>query len=359
MNNNLKFLTLLMMVTVVGCGGERTIKPFKLEIQQGNVVTSEMLLKLRPGMTKSQVQFILGTPLLVDSFHTDRWDYFYQLRKQGEIVSQRRVILDFDGDALARVRGDVVPQGTNIDALVQQAQSAPKPAMPITETDENVGLVTTPIEAPLIESEQSVTSSEAILTESATVAPVTEATKVESTAEVMPTMEAAEAAVNPELSSLAETERVEAIADSVVQAEQEVIEMPVASVPTVESTPLQASTNLDAPIDTPVEKRYETAMQEVDMAAEAERAVPVLVESTNIVRPKLKMDRVMVPAPPEVRSRYRVTPTQSAIPTPPVMGDEANSEKAKMQQRAQKQQDSLRNEDEPGFFERTLKMIGF
>ena len=74
-------------------------------------MTSEMLLKLRPGMSKSQVQFIMGTPLLVDSFHTNRWDYFYQLSKQGKIVNQRRVILDFDGDVLAKVRGDVVPEG--------------------------------------------------------------------------------------------------------------------------------------------------------------------------------------------------------------------------------------------------------
>lgn len=98
---------------IAGCGSSvPAIKPFKMDIQQGNVVTSKMLLQLRPGMTKSQVRFVMGTPLVIDSFHTDRWDYFYQLRQAGKVVEQRRVILDFEKDLLARVRGDVVPQGT-------------------------------------------------------------------------------------------------------------------------------------------------------------------------------------------------------------------------------------------------------
>ena len=59
-------------------------------------------------MTKSQVRFIMGTPLIVDSFHGNRWDYFYQLRQQGKVVEKRRVILDFDKDLLTTVRGDVV-----------------------------------------------------------------------------------------------------------------------------------------------------------------------------------------------------------------------------------------------------------
>lgn len=97
---------------LVGCGAKLpSIKPYKMEIQQGNVVTSKMLLQLRPGMTKSQVRFIMGTPLIVDSFHDNRWDYFYQLRQGGKVTEKRRVILDFDKDALVSVRGDVVAAG--------------------------------------------------------------------------------------------------------------------------------------------------------------------------------------------------------------------------------------------------------
>ncbi len=116
MHKLLKLFIALLFVTsalLTGCGAKvPVIKPFKMDIQQGNVVTSKMLLQLKPGMTKSQVKFIMGTPLIVDSFHTNRWDYFYQMRQAGKIKEQRRVILEFDKDLLTRVRGDVVPEGT-------------------------------------------------------------------------------------------------------------------------------------------------------------------------------------------------------------------------------------------------------
>ena len=106
-------ISLFSLASLNGCGSSVPIlKPYKLDIQQGNVVTSKMLLQLKPGMTKSQVRYIMGTPLIVDSFHKDRWDYFYQMRQGGKVMEQRRVILDFEKDTLARVRGDVVPQGT-------------------------------------------------------------------------------------------------------------------------------------------------------------------------------------------------------------------------------------------------------
>jgi outer membrane protein assembly factor BamE len=113
MRNFYIVVLLALLASLAGCGASRpALKPFKMDIQQGNVVTSKMLLQLRPGMTKSQVRFIMGTPLVVDSFHKNRWDYFYQLRQSGKVVEQRRVILDFDKDLLAKVRGDVVPEGT-------------------------------------------------------------------------------------------------------------------------------------------------------------------------------------------------------------------------------------------------------
>jgi outer membrane protein assembly factor BamE len=59
-------------------------------------------------MTKSQVRFIMGTPLIQDSFHGNRWDYVYQMRESGKIIEQRRVILDFENELLKTVRGDVI-----------------------------------------------------------------------------------------------------------------------------------------------------------------------------------------------------------------------------------------------------------
>lgn len=103
-----------------------SIKPYKMDIQQGNVVTSKMMMQLRPGMTKSQVRFIMGTPLIADSFHANRWDYIYRMQKDGKLIEQRHVILDFEDEQLKRVRGDVIPAGTGEAAA--PAESAAKPA---------------------------------------------------------------------------------------------------------------------------------------------------------------------------------------------------------------------------------------
>lgn len=131
-----KFLTPICLIVscfFVGCGSKLpAMKSYKMEIQQGNVVTSKMLLQLRPGMTKSQVRFIMGTPLIVDSFHGNRWDYFYQLRQQGKVVEKRRVILDFDKDLLTTVRGDVVAATdksaeTPVDTSARSVATTKKP----------------------------------------------------------------------------------------------------------------------------------------------------------------------------------------------------------------------------------------
>jgi len=334
MHNILKFLTLMMMVTVVGCAGERTIKPFKLEIQQGNVVTSEMLLKLRPGMTKSQVQFILGTPLLIDSFHTNRWDYFYQLRKQGEIVSQRRVILDFDGDALVRVRGDVVPEGTDIDALTKQPQLVSKPADVAASLDEtNPDLITTSIEAPVIESTGETVVSDTV--DSDTVASDT----VESTV-VMPQEEVAaiRAQTNETTTSTARA--------------------------TQSDVNIEAPTDVETAVGMPLEKITVPKMKEIEATVVTEMAPASIVEvsseaSSEVITPKLIMDRIMVPVTSDMKSRYRVGADQSATSEPSTMGDVADSATEKTKQGIDRQKDSPTNKEAPGLFERILKKIGF
>ena len=81
----------------------------KIDIQQGNVVTQDMVAKLKPGMSRSQVRFALGTPLIADPFHPDRWDYVYVMHKKGKLVAQRRIVAVFQDDKLVRIEGDVVP----------------------------------------------------------------------------------------------------------------------------------------------------------------------------------------------------------------------------------------------------------
>lgn len=97
------------------------VTPYKIDVQQGNYVTQDMVAKLKPGMTRAQVRFALGTPLVIDPFRDDRWDYIYVYRKRGEVVEQRHMSVIFKGDQLVRIDGDVVP-------APKPAAAAPKPA---------------------------------------------------------------------------------------------------------------------------------------------------------------------------------------------------------------------------------------
>src|SRR4249920_632278 len=85
------------------------ITPYRMVIQQGNFISQEMVAQLKPGMTREQVRFILGTPLVTDIFHADRWDYvFYRLASDGK-REQRNLSVVFEKDKLARVIGDLMP----------------------------------------------------------------------------------------------------------------------------------------------------------------------------------------------------------------------------------------------------------
>lgn len=102
----------LLLALLAGCGSWSNpidrLQPYKLDIPQGNVLTQDMIDKLKPGMTQSQVRFILGTPLIVDPFHNDRWDYVYRLEKSGRLTESRRITVIFDQDRLKALQGDVV-----------------------------------------------------------------------------------------------------------------------------------------------------------------------------------------------------------------------------------------------------------
>ena len=82
---------------------------YRMTVQQGNILTEENVDRLEPGMTKSQVRYLLGTPMLEHMFHANRWDYTYTLRKGHEDMKKTRVTLFFEDDALIRVEGDLRP----------------------------------------------------------------------------------------------------------------------------------------------------------------------------------------------------------------------------------------------------------
>ena len=107
---------LALAATVAGCGFVPRIPgvtPYRMEIQQGNFVTQEMVAQLKPGMTKEQVRFILGTPMVNDIFHPERWDYVFWRETSKGGREQRKLTVLFDKGQLARLDGDVVPSGGN------------------------------------------------------------------------------------------------------------------------------------------------------------------------------------------------------------------------------------------------------
>jgi len=86
-----------------------SLSPYKIEIQQGNLITPEMREKIKVGMSAPMVRSILGTPLIVDPFHAKRWDYVYSLEQGGKLVEKQRLTLYFEGDRLTRIDDSAMP----------------------------------------------------------------------------------------------------------------------------------------------------------------------------------------------------------------------------------------------------------
>jgi outer membrane protein assembly factor BamE len=96
-----------IIALVAGCDSVPRI-PYKIEIQQGNFISQDMVSRLKPGMSKEQVRSVLGTPLLTGIFHAERWDYVYWREQSDGKRESRKLVVFFDGGKLARVGGDMV-----------------------------------------------------------------------------------------------------------------------------------------------------------------------------------------------------------------------------------------------------------
>ena len=142
MQNTKLLLTSFTLVGLLALAGCSFPGVYKIDIQQGNVVTQDMIDQLRPGMTRKQVRFIMGNPLLTDTFHANRWDYLYSLQPGGGERQQERVSLIFNSnDQLASLSGDFKPgvsrdeailgkDGTQVNAPVQNTEK-PQPEKPV------------------------------------------------------------------------------------------------------------------------------------------------------------------------------------------------------------------------------------
>ena len=89
---------------------------YRADVQQGNVVTTDMVNTLRLGMSKRQVRYALGSPLINDAFHKDRWDYVYSMQKGGSVRGQQRLTVIFKDDVLIAIEGDLAPGNRNSSA---------------------------------------------------------------------------------------------------------------------------------------------------------------------------------------------------------------------------------------------------
>jgi outer membrane protein assembly factor BamE len=129
-------LPVLCLSLLAGCSLVESVKkfgPYSVNVQQGNALDPENIARLKPGLSRSQVRFLLGTPLVVDPFRTDRWDYVYLSYEAGTLVEQKRITLFFDGDTLARIEGDVPAsvlegQAPAVPGSPQAAEIKPLPA---------------------------------------------------------------------------------------------------------------------------------------------------------------------------------------------------------------------------------------
>lgn len=119
-------VTLLAAICLSACGFVGFPGVYKIDVEQGNIVTTEMVDQLKPGMSRRQVRFILGTPLVEDPFNPDRWDYPYVKRNGMDVLSEARLTVYFDGDTLVRYDGDVE---------VDHAASEVLPDKPEADTD--------------------------------------------------------------------------------------------------------------------------------------------------------------------------------------------------------------------------------
>lgn len=125
----------LLAIGLSGCAGKRS-KPehekgaklsslpfvYKMTVQQGNVLTEEMVDRLELGMTRAQVRYLLGTPLLTDIFHTDRWDYPYTIKRGHRPLEERKLTLWFEGDTLVRILGDFQPDPGRLAAAEEERE---------------------------------------------------------------------------------------------------------------------------------------------------------------------------------------------------------------------------------------------
>jgi outer membrane protein assembly factor BamE len=98
-----KFILIVVSVLPFFSAGCSSLSPYKMEIRQGNYITPEMRQKIKVGMSRQQVTSVLGSPLVTDVFHANRWDYIYRFEEKSRLVEQQRLTIYFAGEFVTRI----------------------------------------------------------------------------------------------------------------------------------------------------------------------------------------------------------------------------------------------------------------
>ena len=123
------------------------ITPYRVEVVQGNVLTKEQVALVKPGQTRAQVRDVLGSPLLADVFHANRWDYVFTIKRQGAEPQQRSVVVLFEGDKLVSVTAPELPNERDFVASIDTFKTS-RNAPPLALTEEQLKALPVPPKAP-------------------------------------------------------------------------------------------------------------------------------------------------------------------------------------------------------------------
>ncbi|MBU2884485.1 outer membrane protein assembly factor BamE [Gilvimarinus agarilyticus] len=118
-------MILCSLTMLAGCQYFQFPGVHKINVQQGHIITQEMIEQLEPGMSKRQVRFVLGTPLIADVFNDDRWDYYYSLKRGDGRFYKRSLTVYFDGETFTHYDGENLPEAT------EEASKAEDPDTPV------------------------------------------------------------------------------------------------------------------------------------------------------------------------------------------------------------------------------------
>ena len=111
----------ITLVSISACGFVGFPGVYRINVEQGNIIDQEKVDKLKIGMSRRQVRFILGTPMIEDSFNTDRWDYTHTIRNGKNSILNQNLTVFFEADKLSRIEGDYTP-------TVEEPEPAASPA---------------------------------------------------------------------------------------------------------------------------------------------------------------------------------------------------------------------------------------